>query len=107
VPVWNFVRHSVYQDSVTLMRLTQNMHAVAGVRRAAAMMGTPANRALLEQAGLLDAEGRTAGPTDLVIAGRAASVINGDWNNGYLKSKKFTDFGYMPSPQTNGVYSAT
>jgi len=68
VPVWNFVRHSVYQDSVTLMRLTQNMHAVAGVRRAAAMMGTPANRALLEQAGLLDAEGRTAGPTDLVIA---------------------------------------
>jgi len=68
VPVWNFVRRRVYQDSVTLMRLTHDMEAVAGVRRAAAMMGTPANRALLGQAGLLDAEGETAGPADLVIA---------------------------------------
>jgi succinyl-CoA synthetase alpha subunit len=68
VPVWNFVRRSVYQDSVTLMRLTHDMEAVAGVRRAAAMMGTPPNRALLGQAGLLDADGETAGPVDLVIA---------------------------------------
>jgi len=44
--------------------------------------------------------------TDLVIAGRAFSVINGDWNNGYLKSKKFTDFGYSPTPSTAGVYNA-
>jgi FdrA protein len=68
VPVWNFVRRSVYQDSVTLMRLTHDMEAVAGVRRAAVMMGTPANRALLGQAGLLDAAGETAGAADLVIA---------------------------------------
>ena len=68
MPVWNFVRRSVYQDSVTLMRLTHDMEAVAGVRRAAAMMGTPPNRALLGQAGLLDADGETAGPVDLVIA---------------------------------------
>ncbi len=65
---WNFVRRSFYQDSVTLMRLTRDMEAVPGVRRAAAMMGTPANRALLEDAGLLAAEGDAAGPTDLVIA---------------------------------------
>jgi glucose/mannose transport system substrate-binding protein len=44
--------------------------------------------------------------TDLVIAGRAFSVVNGDWNNGYLKSKQFTDFGYSPTPQTSGVYGA-
>jgi succinyl-CoA synthetase alpha subunit len=31
-------------------------------------MGTPPNRALLGQAGLLDADGETAGPVDLVIA---------------------------------------
>jgi FdrA protein len=68
VPVWNFVRRSVYQDSVTLMRLTHDMEAVAGVRRAAAMMGTPPNRTLLGQAGLLDADGEAAGPVDLVIA---------------------------------------
>jgi len=68
VPVWNFVRRSFYQDSVTLMRLTRDLEAVAGVRRAAAMMGTPPNRALLAGAGLLAAEGEAAGPADLVIA---------------------------------------
>jgi FdrA protein len=74
VPVWNFVRRSVYQDSVTLMRLTRDMEAVAGVRRAAAMMGTPANRALLAQAGLLAADGEAAGPVDLLIAVAADDV---------------------------------
>jgi FdrA protein len=68
VPVWNFVRRSVYQDSVTLMRLAHDMEAVAGVRRAAAMMATLPNRALLAQAGLLAADGEAAGPADLVIA---------------------------------------
>ena len=68
MPVWNFVRRSFYQDSVTLMRLTRDLEAVAGVRRAAAMMGTPPNRALLAGAGLLAAEGEAAGPADLVIA---------------------------------------
>ena len=50
------------------MRLSSEMEAVPGVRRAAAMMGTPQNRALLRDAGLLDAGGETAAPTDLVIA---------------------------------------
>jgi FdrA protein len=67
VPVWNFVRRSFYQDSVTLMRLTRDLEAVAGVRRAAAMMGTPQNRALLDQAGLLTDEGDVAAPADLLI----------------------------------------
>jgi glucose/mannose transport system substrate-binding protein len=48
----------------------------------------------------------SVGAIDLVIAGRAATIIDGDWTNGYLKSKKFADFGYSPSPQTQGVYSA-
>ncbi|OLC13590.1 MAG: hypothetical protein AUH29_12230 [Candidatus Rokubacteria bacterium 13_1_40CM_69_27] len=50
------------------MRLTRDMEAVPGVSRAAAMMGTPANRALLEDAGLLTDEGSRAAPTDLLIA---------------------------------------
>ena len=68
MPVFNFVWTSVYHDSVTLMRLTRDLEAVAGVTRAAAMMGTAPNRALLEDAGLLTATGRGATPTDLVIA---------------------------------------
>ena len=68
MPVWNFVRRSFYQDSVTLMRLTRDLEGVTGVRRAAAMMGTPQNRALLAGAGLLTADGEGAAPADLVIA---------------------------------------
>jgi succinyl-CoA synthetase alpha subunit len=68
VPVWNFVQRSVYHDSVTLMRLTHDLERVEGVRRAAAMMATPSNRALLADAGLLGPDGETAGAADLVIA---------------------------------------
>ena len=68
MPVWNFVWKAAYHDSVTLMRLTHDMERVAGVRRAAAMMGTPPNLALLKDAGLLGDAGEGSGPTDLVIA---------------------------------------
>ncbi|MBM4442614.1 MAG: oxidoreductase, partial [Candidatus Rokubacteria bacterium] len=71
--VFNLVRRGAYHDSVTLMRLSHDMEAVPGVRRAAAMMGTPANRALLRDAGLLDVDGETATPNDLVIAAVADS----------------------------------
>ena len=62
------VRRSAYHDSVTLMRVSREMEAAPGVHRAAAMMGTPQNLALLQEAGLLTAEGDSAGPTDLVLA---------------------------------------
>src|SRR5438874_2844111 len=74
MPVFNFVRPSFYRDSVTLMRLSGHMEAVAGVTAAAAMMGTPHNRALLEQAGLLAREGAGAAPADLIIAVAADSA---------------------------------
>jgi len=72
MPVWNFVWRSAYHDSVTLMRLTHDMEAVPGVERAAAMMGTPQNRALLEDAGLLAEGGPDTAPADLLIAVAAA-----------------------------------
>src|SRR5438093_11333216 len=73
MPIFNLVRRGAYHDSVTLMRLSREMEGVPGVRRAAVMMGTPANRALLRDAGLLAAEGEAAGPTDLVITVIAAN----------------------------------
>jgi FdrA protein len=74
MPTWNFVRKSVYHDSVTLMHLTRDLELVPGVHRAAAMMGTPANRALLQDVGLLTHEGRSAAPNDLIIAIEADDV---------------------------------
>jgi FdrA protein len=74
MPVFNLARRGAYHDSVTLMRLNRDMEAVPGVTRAAAMMGTPQNRALLRDAGLLAADGDAAGPTDLVMTVIAADV---------------------------------
>src|SRR5437773_658958 len=78
MPAFNFVRASFYQDPVTLMRLSRDMEAVPGVTAAAAMMGTPHNRELLQQAGLLAPEGAAAGPADLVIAVIADSPAAAD-----------------------------
>jgi succinyl-CoA synthetase alpha subunit len=104
VPVWNFVRRSVYQDSVTLMRLTRDLEAVAGVRRAAAMMGTPANRALLAQAGLLAVEGEAAGPVDLVIAVAAedagAAEAAAAAVEATLTARRVAPAGGTPRPRT-------
>ena len=68
MPVFNVVRRGAYHDSVTLMRLSRELESVPGVTRAAAMMGTPQNRALLRDAGLLSADGEHAAPTDLIVA---------------------------------------
>src|SRR4051812_44107335 len=68
----NRVEHGRYFDSVALMRVARRLAALAGVEDAALMIGTPANKALLAQAGLLSADGEGAEPNDLVIAVRAA-----------------------------------
>lgn len=57
----------LYLDSVFLMRVADRITHAPGVRRAAAVMGTPANRRSLEAAGLFDASIAAAGPDDLVI----------------------------------------
>lgn len=66
--ILSLVRRSSYQDSVTLLRVSREMEAAPGVRRAAALMGTPQNLALLREAGLLTPEAEGAGVTDLVLA---------------------------------------
>jgi len=60
-----------YRDSVEMMRLANLIEREPGVRQVAAVMGTPANRALLEPAGLLVGAAAEAGPDDLIIAVRA------------------------------------
>ena len=68
------VRPDTYRDSVVLMRVAAELEGLPGVARAALMMATPANRALLAEAGLLDGDAVAAGPGDLVIAVTAADA---------------------------------
>ena len=68
----NLVEKNRYLDSVALMRVSRRLSALPGVEAAAAMIGTPANKALMRDAGLLDVAGEGAGLNDLVIAVRGA-----------------------------------
>ncbi len=69
--VVNAVRPSFYMDSVALMRCSKDLAALDGIEDAALMMGTPANRQIMTDAGLLVSEGKAAGAGDLVIGVRA------------------------------------
>ena len=76
--VLNRVERGRYLDSVALMRLSRRLAALPGVENAALMIGTPSNKDLLRDAGLLGAEGERAGVNDLVIAVRAADASSAE-----------------------------
>ena len=73
------ITRNFYRDSVELMQLSARLLALPGVRRASAVMASPANLALLREAELLAGE-VDAGPNDLLIAleaeeGAAAAAL--------------------------------
>jgi len=65
------IRKGFYLDSVALMRAARSIAELPGIEDAGMMIGTPANKEILREAGLLDEAGAQAGPGDLVIALRA------------------------------------
>ena len=73
MPVMTIVKPGLYKDSVNLMRIAEAAAALEGVRRAALVMGTAANKAILDEAGELTDEARAAGPDDLVVVLEAES----------------------------------
>lgn len=67
----NEVLRGFYLDSVALLRMSQRLVALDGVDEAAMMMGSPSNRQIMADAGILDAAGEAAEGGDLVIGIRA------------------------------------
>jgi succinyl-CoA synthetase alpha subunit len=70
----NEVRKGFYLDSVALMRSAREIAGLPGVEEAGLMIGTPANKEILREAGVLDDVGGQAGPGDLIIALRASNA---------------------------------
>ena len=70
--ILNRVERGRYLDSVALMRVSRRLSALPGIEEASLMIGSPSNKALLRDAGLLAAEGEQADANDLVIALRVA-----------------------------------
>jgi FdrA protein len=71
--ILNEVRKGFYLDSVALMRLSRAIAERPGIIEAALMMGTPSNRQILADAGLLAENGASAQGNDLIIGIRAES----------------------------------
>lgn len=61
------VIRNLYRDSVALMQLSSQLAQMPGLAQASAIMASPANLALLREAGLIDGAVE-AGPNDLLIA---------------------------------------
>lgn len=74
----NEVRKGFYLDSVALMRFSRSIAGLEGIEEAALMMGTPANRQIMADAGLLSEPGEKAEGGDLVIAIRARDEAAAD-----------------------------
>lgn len=74
----NLVRKGFFIDSVALMRISRTVAGLDGVEEAALMMGTPANKGILADAGLLAADGEAATGGDLIVAVRAGDGASAD-----------------------------
>ena len=74
----NEVRRATYLDSIVLMRMSREIAALAGVEEAGLIMGTPANKEILRDAGILAREGEQAEPGDLILALRATDAAVAD-----------------------------
>lgn len=70
----NEVLANLYLDSVALMRLSRAIAARDGVEQAALMMGTPANKQIMADAGLLQRPSEICGGGDLIIGIRAVDA---------------------------------
>lgn len=61
------IKASQYFDSVALMNIARDIRALPGIEDAALVMGTDANKGLLEVVSPLSSEAQAATPTDLIV----------------------------------------
>ncbi|MBN1120928.1 MAG: acyl-CoA synthetase FdrA [Anaerolineae bacterium] len=61
------VKTSQYFDSVSLMNIARDVRTLDSIDDAALVMGTDANKSLLQQVSALTAEAEAASPTDLIL----------------------------------------
>jgi FdrA protein len=98
------IKPSAYYDSVSLMLVARELSKLGGVRDAAVVMATEANKSILAEAGLLTDDAKLATPNDLIIAVSAESDRLAeaalDKADGLLKTKVITSEGGEYRPKT-------
>lgn len=76
--IQTIVKTGEYYDSVTLLQVAQGLSQLVGVEDAAVVMGTPANKSILKDAGMLTPEAEAAFADDLIIAAKVAAKAKVD-----------------------------
>lgn len=66
--LYTIIQQNSYQDSINLMLLSSHISALDSVETSQIMMGTDANKDILNAANLLDETGKSATPNDMIIA---------------------------------------
>jgi FdrA protein len=74
---FNEILRETYLDSLMLMRLSRQIAGLPGVEEAGLMLGTPANKEILREAGILVDAGEEAAAGDLILAVRAVDAAAG------------------------------
>jgi len=88
------IRENQYYDSIFLMSVNRRISDVKGVRQTAVLMGSPANKHLLNDIGIRDGQIDAAQPNDLIVvviaetAGIVEDVLGrlDEWLNAVLES---------------------
>ncbi|MEJ8547559.1 acyl-CoA synthetase FdrA [Brevibacillus borstelensis] len=65
--LYTVIKSNSYQDSVSLMLLTNKLSEMEGINRISVMMGTPANKDIFKNTGLYTDELEAANPSDICI----------------------------------------
>ncbi|NBI05285.1 acyl-CoA synthetase FdrA [Senegalia massiliensis] len=66
--IYGLIKKNTYQDSVNLMVLSSKLSESDGINNVSIMMGTPANKEILENTGMYSEEFEEAGANDICIA---------------------------------------
>lgn len=73
MPIQTRIKPNLYKDSVALMRIAEQLLKDPALTRATLVMGTPANKEILDEAGLCGADAHSARPSDLIIVVEGAA----------------------------------
>jgi FdrA protein len=76
--LYSIIKPNTYQDSLRLMHLSNALSRADGINLVSIMMGTPANKEILQSAGLGTADLDGARPTDLVVVADVEDAADGD-----------------------------
>ena len=98
------IRKGAYYDSVVLMQLQRSLAALPGVLDAGVMMGTPANKEILQQSGLFAPQAAASNADDLMIVVSAEGASDADAAlqkvDELLTRKRSTDTGFDYRPKS-------